>query len=252
MTDARRLTGKTILVTAGANRIGKAIALAAANSGANIALHYHRSKAEALQTAEEIANFGCSVHVFQGDISDFEQVERMRDEIQAKFGSLYGIVNNAGYVQAKSLFQYSKDEWKKEIDICLNGVINLAYHFIPLMKEKGEGKFVSIVGDSARMGNRNLIISAAARSGVISFIKSLALEVGRNQIQCNTVSLGLIDQGDLQLNEEKMQKLLKNFPLNRLGRAEDIVGVIDFLLSEQSDWITGQVISVNGGNGMIG
>ncbi|RHW38402.1 SDR family oxidoreductase [Lysinibacillus yapensis] len=252
MEDSRTLSGKTILVTGGADRIGKAIAISAAKNGANIALHYHRSKEEALQTTQEIATLGCRVLAIQGDISDLEQVERMRDKIQTEFGDLYGVVNNAGYVQMKPLFQYAKDEWKKEIDVCLNGVINLAYTFIPHMKEKGEGKFISIVGDSARMGNRNLIISAAARNGVISFIKSLALEVGQNQVQCNTVSLGLIDQGDLGMNEERMKKLIKNYPLNRLGRADDIVGIIDFLLSGNADWITGQVISVNGGSGMIG
>lgn len=252
MIDTRMLTGKTILVTGGANRIGKAIAIALAKNGANIAVHYHHSKEHAKQTVEELSRLGCQAHAIIGDISKSEDVIKLRDEIVDRFGHLYGIVNNAGYVQQKSLFRYSPDEWAKEIDVCLNGVINLAYYLIPLMKERGEGKFISIVGDSARTGDRNLIISAAARSGVISFIKSLAQEVGRNNIQCNAVALGLIDQQDLQLEEESIQKLLKRYPLNRLGTPDDVIGIIEFLLTNPSDWVTGQVFSINGGYSMIG
>ena len=95
-------------------------------------------------------------------------------------------------------------------------------------------------------------MSAAARNGAISFLKSLALEVGRSQIQCNTVALGLIDQGDLGFNEATMEKLIKQYPLKRLGKVDDVTGIILFLLSQSADWITGQVISVNGGHSMLG
>lgn len=252
MGNNKSLSGKTILVTGAANRIGKAIALAAAEQGANIALHYNQSKKQAIETTEQIAKLGTKVAAFSADISNYEEVEKMRNDINCQLGTVFGIVNNAGYVQMKSLFQYKPNEWKKEIDVCLNGVINLAYHFLPQMRELGEGKFVTIVGDSARIGDRKLIISASARSGVISFMKSIAKEVGRQQIQCNTVAIGLINQNDLHMSEEDYKRLIHQYPLNRLGKAEDISGMIQFLLSNQSNWITGQVFAVNGGFSMIG
>src|SRR5690606_31858120 len=178
-------------------------------------------------------------------------VVNMKKQINEQLGVVGCIVNNAGWTQSKPFFQYKEGEWQREIEVCFNGVINLAYEFIPDMKQKNSGKFINIIGDSARTGDRNLIISAAARSGTVSFIKSLAKEVGRNNIQCNILSLGLIDKGDLPFDEKIFQKIVKQYPLNRLGKVHDVVGPILFLLSDYSDWITGQVLSVNGGYSMI-
>lgn len=246
------LSGRIILVTGAANRIGKAIAIAAANEGATIALHYNQSAEQAIVTAQEIEQLGSKVACFQANISNLEEVQRMNKAIQEQLGPVFGVINNAGYGQMKSFFDYEPNEWKKEIDVCLNGVLNLAYTFVPSMKEREEGKFITIVGDSARTGDRKLIVSAAARNGVISFMKSLAQEVGRQKIQCNTVSLGLIDQDDLQMGEDIYRKIVKGYPLQRLGKPGDITGMMQFLLSEQSDWITGQVFSINGGHSMLG
>lgn len=248
----KSLAGRTILVTGAANRMGKAIALSLAKEGATIALHYHQSEMQALETAEEIVQLGSKTAIFQANIANLEEVEYMRAAISEQLGSVFGVVNNAGYVQMKSFFNYQPDEWKQEIDVCLGGILNLAYTFVPPMKEQLKGKFINIVGDSARTGDRNLIVSAAARSGAISFIKSLAQEVGKYEIQCNTVSLGLIDQGDLPFKEDVYRQIVKGYPLNRLGTVEDVTGVIQFLLGSQSAWITGQVIPVNGGYSMMG
>lgn len=246
------LSGRIILVTGAANRIGKAIAIAAANEGATIALHYNHSAEQAVITAKEIEQLGSQVACFQANIANLEDVQKMHKAIQEQLGPVFGVINNAGYGQMKPFFDYEPNEWKQEIDVCLNGVLNLAYTFVPSMKEQEEGKFITIVGDSARTGDRKLIVSAAARNGVISFMKSLAQEVGRQQIQCNTVSLGLIDQDDLQMGEDMYRKIVKGYSLQRLGKPEDITGMMKFLLSDQSDWITGQVFSINGGHSMLG
>ncbi|MFJ5769513.1 SDR family NAD(P)-dependent oxidoreductase [Psychrobacillus sp. NPDC093180] len=246
------LSGRIILVTGAANRIGKAIAIAAANEGATIALHYNHSAEQAVITAKEIEQLGSQVACFQSNIANLEDVQKMHKAIQEQLGTVYGVINNAGYGQMKPFFDYEPNEWKQEIDVCLNAVLNLAYTFVSSMKEQEEGKFITIVGDSARTGDRKLIVSAAARNGVISFMKSLAQEVGRQQIQCNTVSLGLIDQDDLQMGEDIYRKVVKGYPLHRLGKPEDITGMMKFLLSDQSDWITGQVFSINGGHSMLG
>lgn len=246
------LQGKNILVTGGAKGIGRSIALGAASEGANIALHYLSSREEAEKTAEEITKSGVHVQLIQGNLAYPEDVLSMKEHLDHQFGQIDAIVNNAGWVQTKSFFQYEVGEWKKEVDICFYSVLHLVHTFMPNMIQNNQGKFINIIGDSARTGDRNLIVSAAARGGTISFLKSLALEVGKHNIQCNTVSLGLIDQGDLPFNEAMMNKIVKQYPLKRLGKTEDVVGTILFLLSQSADWITGQVLSVNGGHSMNG
>jgi NAD(P)-dependent dehydrogenase (short-subunit alcohol dehydrogenase family) len=247
------LKGKNVFITGAAKGIGRGIACAAANEGANIAIHYLSSEEEALRTAKEINNaYGVKVHLVKGDIAKVEDVVRMKEELDHSLGSIDCIVNNAGFAQMKSFFQYQLDEWKHEVDICFYGVLNLVHTFMPEMIEKRKGKLINIVGDSARTGDRNLIISAAARNGAISFLKSLAQDVGKSNVQCNTVSLGLINNGSLDFNEEVLEKIVKQYPLKRLGKVDDVTGIILFLLSKHADWITGQVFSVNGGHSMLG
>ena len=244
------LNGKNILVTGAAKGVGRGIAFALANEGANVALHYQTSEAEAAETARLIEKAGLKVVVVKGDLASLEDVQNMRTKINRDLGTLDAIVNNAGYAQFKSFFQYQPGEWQREIDVCLNGVLHLAHAFVPDMIANEGGKFINIVGDSARTGDRNLIVSAAARSGAISFLKSLAQDVGKSGIQCNTVSFGLIDQGQ-SFNEATLEKIIKQYPLRRLGKIDDLTGCILFLLSKSSDWITGQVLSVNGGHSMV-
>jgi NAD(P)-dependent dehydrogenase (short-subunit alcohol dehydrogenase family) len=247
------LKGKNVLITGGAKGIGQGIAFAAAREGANIALHHLRSEEEAVRTAKEINRaYGVKVQLVKGDIAKAEDVTKIKKELDHGLGGIDCIVNNAGFTQMKSFFQYELDEWKHEVDVCFNGVLNLVHSFMPEMIEKRQGKFVNIVGDSARTGDKNLIISAAARNGAISFLKSLAQEVGKSNVQCNTVSLGLINHGSLDFSEAALEKIVKQYPLKRLGKVEDVTGMILFLLSNQADWITGQVISVNGGHSMLG
>jgi NAD(P)-dependent dehydrogenase (short-subunit alcohol dehydrogenase family) len=246
------LKDKNILITGAAKGIGRGIALAAAQEGANVALHYHHSAEQAQTTAKEIEGYGVKVVLTQGDLAVISDVQRMKQEVDAAFGRLDGVVNNAGWAQLKSFFKYKPEEWKQEIDICLYGVLHIAHTFLPDMMNANSGKFINIIGDSARTGDRNLILSAAARAGTVSFMKSLAQETGRSNIQCNTVSLGLVDQGYLSFDQETLEKIKKQYPLKRIGTIDDVSGTVLFLLSKSSDWVTGQVISVNGGYSMIG
>ncbi len=178
---------------------------------------------------------------------------RLHEEISSELGHVSAIVNNAGYAQMKSFFDYAPNEWQREIDIDLIAALNLAHVFIPAMRKRKYGKFISIsiVGDSARTGDRKLIVSATARGGVISFIKSLAKEVGRDQVHCNAVSLGLIDQQDLAFSDDVLQAVKKSYAANRLGSPIDVTSATAFLLSKESSWILGQTISINGGQTMF-
>ncbi|KAA9022555.1 SDR family NAD(P)-dependent oxidoreductase [Niallia endozanthoxylica] len=247
------LKGKNVLITGAAKGIGRGMALAAAGEGANIALHYLGSEEAAARTANEIKEaYSVEVHLVKGDLAKIEDVTKIKDELDHRLGGIDCIVNNAGFSQMKSFFQYKPEEWKQEVDVCFYGVLNLVHTFMPEMIDKRKGKFVNIVGDSARTGDKHLIISAAARNGSISFLKSLAQEVGKSNVQCNTVSFGLINHGSLDFNEAALEKIAKQYPLKRLGKVEDVTGIILFLLSNHADWITGQVISVNGGHSMLG
>lgn len=247
------LKGKNILITGAAKGIGRGIANACASEGANIGLHYLNSKEEALLAAKEMRDtYGVNVHLVQGDIAKIEDVQKMKEELDRSLSGLDCIVNNAGFAKMKSFFQYEPSEWKHEIDTCFYGVLNLVHTFMPDMIDKKQGKFLNIVGDSARTGDKNLIVSAAARNGAISFLKSLAQDVGNSNVQCNTVSLGLIDQDSLGFNENTLEKVVKQYPLKRLGKVGDVTGMILFLLSNYAEWITGQVISINGGHSMLG
>ncbi|MFJ7731813.1 SDR family NAD(P)-dependent oxidoreductase [Lysinibacillus sp. NPDC097231] len=242
---------QVILVTGASDRVGRAIALQVASQGATVAVHYHHSKEKAQETVRQITTLGGRAKSFQSNIGILEDVQRLQQEITASLGSVTAIVNNAAFTQMKSFFDYKPNEWQQELDVCLNGVIHLAYVFLPQMKEINKGKFITLIGDSARTGDRKLIISAAARSGVISLMKSLAQEIGRYQIQCNTISIGLLDQGDLHFSPDVQKQILKGYPLQRLGTVDDVTGVVAFLLSDAANWITGQVLSVNGGHSML-
>ncbi|MEC1157208.1 SDR family NAD(P)-dependent oxidoreductase [Cytobacillus horneckiae] len=244
------LNGKNILITGAAKGIGRELALAAAKEGANIAVHYLTAEKEANQTVDEILQAGGKAYPFYADISKIEEVEIMRKEIEQNLGRIHYVVNNAGFVQIKSFFQYRPEEWRREMDVCFYGVLNLAYIFIPGMVTDNHGKFINIIGDSARTGDTRLIMSAAARNGAVSFLKSLAKDVGNSSIQCNTVALGMIDKGEFPDN--MIARMMKQYPLRRLGKTDDITGMVLFLLSSKSEWITGQVFAVNGGYSMIG
>ena len=236
------------LVTGASDRIGRAIAATLAEQGATIAVHYHSNKEQAERTVEQIKSIGGQAKAFQADLSSFEDVQQLKAAIEQSLGTVTSIINNAGYTQLKSFFDYSPLEWQKEIDVCLNGLLHLAYVFLPAMKEQKRGKLITVIGDSARTGDRKLVVSATARGGVISFIKSIAQEVGRDQIQCNVISLGLIDQNDLHFSPEVKKQVVKSYPLQRLGKAQDVADAVAFLASDRSNWITGQIISVNGGH----
>jgi len=240
------------LVTGASERIGRTIALTLAKQGATIAVHYNSNREQAEQTVVQIKALGGHAQTFQADLGSFEDVQQLKINIEQSLGTVTSIINNAGYVQFKSFFDYSPLEWQKELNICLNGVMHLAYVFLPTMRQQKHGKFITIIGDSARTGDRKLIASATARGGVISFIKSLAQEVGRDQIQCNVISIGLIDQDNLQLPNDVKKQIIKSYPLQRLGKAQDVADTIAFLASDQASWITGQIISVNGGHSTLG
>ncbi|TBY58830.1 SDR family oxidoreductase [Rhizobium leguminosarum bv. viciae] len=247
------LKGKVALVTGGGRDVGGDIAHALAGEGAIVAVNYSRSRDEAGAVVTSIEAGGGKAKAYQADISDNAQVRAMVAAVKADFGTVDILVNNAGYVKYQRFVDSTPQDWKQQIDVCLYGAINCCHEVAPLMIAQNSGRIINLVGDSSRIGEANLALAAAARGGTIALGKSLAREFGRNNVTVNTVSLGLIEtsHSDPEFLEKNRDKIVKAYPLRRIGRPDDIAPMVTFLASEASSWVTGQVISVNGGFCMV-
>jgi len=247
-----KLRGKVALVTGGARDVGREIALTLAAEGAAVAINYRNAADAAQVVVETIRATGGQALACQADIANYDAVRTMVSEVVAAFGGLNILINNAGLALRGRFAETSPVEWRRQIDVCLYGAIHCCHAAAPHFEAAGNGRIVSIVGDSSRVGESGLAIVAAARAGVIALMKSLAKELGRSGTTANTVSLGLVetahDRDWLEANRERLTKL---YPLRRLGRADDVAPMVALLASDHASWITGQVISISGGFSMV-
>ena len=248
------LAGKVALVTGGARDVGREIGLALASEGATIAINYRNSKEEANRLVEEIKSTGGGAAAFEADVSDYEAVCTMTDQIVNDFGQLDILVNNAGFVKPNRFVNTAPEEWRTQIDGGLYGVIHCCHAAASLLAASGQGRIISLAGDSARVGEKGLSITAASRGGVLSLTKSLAKELGRDGITVNAVALGLVETGhsDKEWLEKNMAKIVRNYPSGRIGQPEDVAPTVAFLASAGAAWVTGQIISISGGYSMVG
>ena len=176
----------------------------------------------------------------------------MVEKIVADLGGLNILVNNAGLAIRKPFKDTTPEDWRRQIDVNLMGAIHLCHAAAPHLEKGGDGRIIAIVGDFSRVGESGLAIVGAARAGVIVLMKSLAREMGRAGVTANTVSLGLVETGhDPEWLNANRDKLVRLYPVRRLGRPDDVAPTVTFLASPRSGWITGQVISVSGGYCMV-
>jgi NAD(P)-dependent dehydrogenase (short-subunit alcohol dehydrogenase family) len=246
------LDGKVALVTGAARDVGREIALSLAAEGAAVGVNYRGSKDEADMVVKEIRNKGGRATAYGADVSDFEAVKAMVAAIVTDFGRLDIVVNNAGLALRNRFVDTKPEEWRKQIDVCLYGAIHVSQAAAPHLEKSGSGRLIAIIGDSSRVGESGLAIVAAARAGVIGLMKSIARELGRSGVTANTISLGLIETAhDSAWVEANRDKLIKFYPLRRLGQPEDIAPMVTLLASGNGGWITGQVISISGGFSMV-
>src|SRR5215472_10873123 len=247
-----KLRGKVALVTGGARDVGREIALTLAAEGAAVAINYRNAADAAQVVVETIRATGGQALACQADIADYDAVRAMVSEVVAAFGGLNILINNAGLALRGRFVETSPVEWRRQIDVCLYGAIHCCHAAAPHFEAAGNGRIISIVGDSSRVGESGLAIVAAARAGVIALMKSLAKELGGSGTTANTVSLGLVetahDRDWLEANRERLTKL---YPLRRLGRADDVAPMVALLASDHASWITGQVVSISGGFSMV-
>jgi NAD(P)-dependent dehydrogenase (short-subunit alcohol dehydrogenase family) len=247
-----KLRGKVALVTGGARDVGREIALTLAAEGAAVAINYRNSADAAQAVVETIRAGGGQALACRADIADYNAVTAMVSEVVGTFGGLNILINNAGLALRRRFMETGPTEWRRQIDVCLYGAIHCCHAVAPHLETAKNGRIISVVGDSSRVGESGLAIVAAARAGVIALMKSLARELGRSGTTANAVSLGLIetahDRDWLEANRERLTKL---YPLRRLGRADDVAPAVVLLASDHASWITGQVISISGGFSMV-
>jgi NAD(P)-dependent dehydrogenase (short-subunit alcohol dehydrogenase family) len=246
------LEGRVALVTGGANGVGREIALALAAEGAAVAVNYRSSADDARMVVGEIKGRGSRAVAVGADVADFEAVKAMVAETTGNLGSLDILVNNAGLALRQRFVETKPEDWHRQIDTCLYGAIHCCHAAAPYLEKSGHGRIVSLIGDSSRVGESGLSIVAAARAGVVALMKSLAREMGRSGVTANAVSLGLVETAhDKAWVDANRDKLVKLYPVRRLGQPADIAPTVALLASDHGGWITGQVISISGGFSMV-
>ncbi|HTK80739.1 MAG TPA: 3-oxoacyl-[acyl-carrier-protein] reductase [Bacteroidota bacterium] len=242
------LKDKIALVTGGSRGIGKAIALGLADAGAHVFITYRSSAAEAEAIVGAIKKKGCDSGAFQSDAADFNQSKEIVEKIVQSKTRIDILVNNAGITKDGLLMRMTEEDWDAVIDTNLKSVFNLSKAALRPMMGQRSGKIINITSIAGVIGNAGQANYAASKAGVIGFTKSLAKEVGSRNIQVNAVAPGFVETDmTAKLNDEQRKKLEENIPLKRTAKPEEIAGVVRFLASSAADYITGQVICVDGG-----
>lgn len=248
------LTNKIALVTGGSQGIGKAVCLKLAQLGANIAINYidfGNNKAIAEETQKEIEALGVKAIIVSADVSSFEDTENMFAEVMKEFGRIDILVNNAGITKDNLMMRMKEADFDAVINVNLKGTWNCMKHVTRIMMKQKYGKIISMASVVGVMGNAGQVNYSASKAGVIGMTMSLARELASRGINVNAVAPGFI-QTDMTavLSDEVKADLAKNIPLGTLGTVEDVANTVAFLASDESKYITGQVIHVDGGMAM--
>lgn len=241
------LKGKVAIVTGGSSGLGKATILKFVSEGAiiiNWDLNVERGKA----LLDELKKMGTSSEFYRVNTADISTIQLAVTDIITKYGKIDILINNAGITRDATLLKMSTDQWQQVIDVNLTGVFNATKVVAPYMVEKGYGKIISISSVVGLYGNFGQTNYAAAKAGVIAMTQTWAKELGRKGVTANAVAPGFIHTEILQaMPEDVLNKMKAKVPLQRLGKPEDIANVNLFLASDQSDYINGATISVDGG-----
>ena len=253
----RGLKGKPAIVTGGASGIGKAIAERLGAEGCIVGV-FDLNAAGAQATAADIASAGGTAHAHGVDITDLAQVQAGLKAFEQQAGAVEVLVNNAGWDKAMPFLKTTPELWRKVVDVNLYGPINMCYAVLPGMSERKRGRVISIASDAGRVGSSGEAVYAACKGGIIAFMKTMARELARSNVQLNTVCPGPTDTpllravADGEAGQKLVDALTRAIPMKRLGQPEDYPGIVAFLASDDAAYITGQTISVSGGLTMHG
>lgn len=239
---------KIALITGGSRGIGKGIALELAKAGCSVVINYRKDDVSANETLEAIKSLGTYGEIYKCDISSFKESKKMIEDIVGRFGKIDILVNNAGISKVGLFIDSSEEDWDEIININLKGVFNCCRNVVPYMLNKGGGSIVNISSMWGNVGASCEVIYSASKGGINSFTKALAKELGPSGIRVNAISPGVINtEMNCWLSPEEKRSLEEEIPLCRFGDSEDIGKAVVFLCSDASKYITGQVITIDGG-----
>jgi len=242
------LTGKIALVTGASRGIGAGVAKKLAASGAYVYVNYNGSAARADEVVNEILSAGGQAEAVQCDVADFDKCKEMIDKIIADKGRIDILVNNAGITRDDLLMKMSEDEFDAVISTNLKGCFNTIRHASRYMLKQRAGKIINMSSVSGVAGNAGQANYSAAKAGVIGLTKSVAKELSSRGINCNAIAPGFIEtEMTAAMTDKAKEATIAAIPLGRTGQPEDIAKAVLFLASDMSDYITGQVINVDGG-----
>lgn len=236
------------IITGASRGIGKAIALTLAKAGHNIVVNYRNENPEIINLINEIESFDVKCLALQKDISEFEEAKELVEEAVNQFGEISILVNNAGITNDKLIARMKEDDFNSVMKVNVNGTFNCTKHASRFMMKQKYGVIInmsSVVGITGNIGQANY---SASKGAVISFTKSCAQELARYNVRVNAIAPGFI-QSDMTdvLPDEVKSAILKSIPMNTLGTTQDVADAVEFLASSKAKYITGQILSVNGG-----
>jgi 3-oxoacyl-(acyl-carrier-protein) reductase len=242
------LNGKVALVTGASRGIGRAISLALAREGADVALNYFTSREPAEEVAEQIRKMGRRAKVYKANVSNDDENHKMVDEILKDFGPVHVIVNNAGITRDRSFAKMTAEMWHEVLNVDLTGPALITHALLQPMMEAGWGRVINITSIVGEMGNFGQSNYSAAKGGLIALTKTLAREFARKNITVNAVAPGFIETDMTSAVPDKvLEQVCQMTPVGRLGKPEEVAAAVVFLASPKSSFITGSVIDVNGG-----
>ncbi|RXR19005.1 3-oxoacyl-[acyl-carrier-protein] reductase [Flavobacterium amnicola] len=242
------LEGKVAIITGASRGIGKGIAEVFAKNGANVAFTYSSSVESAMALENELTALGVKAKGYKSNAADFNEAQKLVDDVLAEFGTIDILINNAGVTKDNLLMRMSEEDFDAVIEINLKSVFNMTKAVQKTLLKNRAGSIInmsSVVGVKGNAGQANY---AASKAGMIGFTKSIALELGSRNIRCNAIAPGFIEtEMTAKLNEDVVQGWRDSIPLRRGGSPEDIANACVFLASDLSAYVTGQVLNVDGG-----
>jgi 3-oxoacyl-[acyl-carrier protein] reductase len=248
ITFMKLLEGKVAIITGASRGIGSGIAKVFAENGANVAFTYSSSVESAMALENELSSLGIKAKGYKSNAADFNEAQKLIDDVMAEFGTIDVLINNAGITKDNLLMRMSEEDFDKVIEINLKSVFNMTKAVQKVMLKNRKGSIVnmsSVVGVKGNAGQANY---AASKAGMIGFTKSIALELGSRNIRCNAIAPGFIEtEMTAKLNDEVVQGWRDSIPLKRGGTPEDVANACLYLASDLSAYVTGQVLNVDGG-----
>ena len=242
------LDDQTCVVTGSSRGIGRGIALELAEHGADVAVNYRSSEAAAHEVVDEIEDMGGRAIAVQADVANFDEVQGMADDVHDALGEVDVLVNNAGITIDKVFDNMTREDWERVIEVNLGGVFNATKAFWDDVKGAEHGRLINISSVVGQQGNYGQANYATTKSGLFGYTRTLALELASEGSTANCVAPGFVETDMLaDVPDRVREKILRRIPLDRFAEVEDITGIVRFVASPQSSYMTGQVLAVNGG-----